>query len=53
MWLSFPFYWGELQKRHVIFGCDNKQHHLPDSSHIFFSPYRELANTNARKTSEA
>lgn len=36
MWLSFPFYWGELQKCHVIFGCDNKQHHLPDSSHIFF-----------------
>lgn len=37
MWLTFPFYWGELQKCHVIFGRDNKQHHLPDSSHFLFS----------------
>lgn len=37
MWLTFPFYWGELQKCQVIFSCDNKQRYLPDSSHLFFS----------------
>lgn len=51
MWLIYKIsiLLGELQKCRVIFGCDNKQHHLPDSSHFFSLLGNLLTRTLGRR----